>query len=926
MHKLKEDKPNTFSNVKSWTLDDVKTMEPLKGNGVCINISGKPYYWLVENLNIKIELLHTIVTQAQKFYGKGPKLFGIDEELLNDQMEIARASKPSQTAQQASRAPPAAPATSTIASPTPVKRQALSDMSYAAPPQVLTMPPAAAKPVPGTRTHVASPTAAISPTTYDLEAFLMKETETKQTSEQSVVFDLDELLGGFNWQVNGDAADLERKLEAELQALEAANVHAVIESEEDAERIIDEIDATLGQLETIDSWLLHYTTLLDKMGQDVHSVEVRNKALQVTSTNQKLLLQEIESIVSKMKLTEPVSQRLKYESLEEASGIKSCERAVSVLMEIVKIKFDDMIADISMIKERHGLYQSYAADFAVRFTEFMNGFMTKMVASLATDKSRTQKLCLTMNELDAVQTKFAQYFNLINWLKLHDARKHFDIRMNYTNIFGKFYKSEFHQYIENLKQTHTRRKILPDEQDYSFTISPVSVTAVASNAISVIGSKALEKGKGGWNMLGNVTRIKREEGDDDAPGTPKFKGDKGDEDKIWPDEAMNEIYASLCPMVVTEMNMVMDLFDLKAKSSESETVEFSHEWLESLSNPREKLKEFRQQNRLNEVFDLLFDVHDDICSFFEWSLKYDPTFAVGMMNPLEERMKAFAPTAYQNFSLQMELLMSKITLNFERYVDEQIKAIEETKITYRKRNGILPCIRTFPKFVDHMEKLVDGSQGQSRASVTNAYSRIVKSIFETLETLAKDHNESAKDSKNVDDKESLNMHILNIENMHHFHAEIRARKIQGLEQFVKASKAVYDQNIEVYIKIVIRKPLGKLLEFFEGVDNLLKSLAPEEVSFHLQYSKVTLRDVLKKYPGKEIKKGLEALYKKVEKNFTDEDGSLLQVIWRGIQEAYTKNLKRYEEIIALCYPETGLKVEFTIEDLLGYFSDLAQNH
>ncbi|KAJ3078629.1 Exocyst complex component 1, partial [Rhizoclosmatium hyalinum] len=113
-------------------------------------------------------------------------------------------------------------------------------------------------------------------------------------------------------------------------------------------------------------------------------------------------------------------------------------------------------------------------------------------------------------------------------------------------------------------------------------------------------------------------------------------------------------------------------------------------------------------------------------------------------------------------------------------------------------------------------------------------------------------------------------------------------------------------------------------EFFENVENLLKSNAPEEVSFHLH--KVTLRDVLKKYPGKEIKKGLEQLYKRVEKSFTDEDGSLLQVVWRGIQEAFAKSLKRYEELIALCYPDTGLRVEFTMDDLLGYFSELAQKN
>ncbi|KAJ3238126.1 hypothetical protein HDU77_011556, partial [Chytriomyces hyalinus] len=852
------------------------------------------------------------------FLNKAPKLFGIDEELLKDQMDICLASsKASQSSAQTT-----VKAASLVPTPAIVLIDA-KDQEY-----------------PQMSEHVPRIPSNVHPTPdHDLETILStlpRKAAKKEAAYKYSTFDMDELLGGFNWQVNGDAADLERKLESELQALEAANVHEIIEGEEQADQVIADIDNTLHELETIDKWLLHYTTLLDKMGQDVHSVEVRNKALQVTSTNQKLLLQEIDSIVSKMKLTEPVSQRLKYESLDEPNGIKACERAVTVLMEIVKVKFDDTIAGIMLVKERHGLYNSYATDFAVRFTEFITTLIRTLTENLAKDKTRSQKLHLKMSGIEGVQTKLSNYRNLMNWIKSADTRKHYDIKMNYMDAFSRFYKAEIRGYIENLKHIHTNRKVSPEDQDYIFMTAQVTVTAAATNAISaVMGSKAtgistMTAFRGVANILRKKDELLEETGQTmlglARVANLKTGPEKNSEEQVLPDEAMGILLKSFISIVISEMNMAMDFLDL-SKSSEDEYFEFSHEWLESLSQPREKLNDFRHQNRVNEVYDGIFSVYDDICMFFEWTMKYDQTFTVGMMNHLEDCQKQILPTAYQNLGLQMEMLMTKIVLNFERFVDDQIKEIEETKVTFKKRIGILPCIRTFPKFVDHMEKCVDGRQGQARSSVSSAYARIVKCIFDTLEALAKDHYESAKDSsKGVDDKESLNMHILNIENMHNFHAEIRARKIAGLEQFVKASKTLYDQNLDAYVKIVIRKPLGKILEFFEGVDNLLKSLAPEEVSFHLQFSKLALRDVLNKYPGKEIKKGLDALYKRVEKNFTNEDGSLLQVVWRGIQEACTNSLKRYEVLISLCYPDTGLKVLFTIDDLLGYFSDIAKNH
>ncbi len=53
------------------------------------------------------------------------------------------------------------------------------------------------------------------------------------------------------------------------------------------------------------------------------------------------------------------------------------------------------------------------------------------------------------------------------------------------------------------------------------------------------------------------------------------------------------------------------------------------------------------------------------------------------------------------------------------------------------------------------------------------------------------------------------------------------------------------------------------------------------------------------------------LYKRVDKHFTEEEG-LLQVVWRGIQEEFARQVRRYEELMAKCYPEISIRLEFTI--------------
>lgn len=65
--------------------------------------------------------------------------------------------------------------------------------------------------------------------------------------------------------------------------------------------------------------------------------------------------------------------------------------------------------------------------------------------------------------------------------------------------------------------------------------------------------------------------------------------------------------------------------------------------------------------------------------------------------------------------------------------------------------------------------------------------------------------------------------------------------------------------------------------FFEGVEaRVAQGVREEEVSYHLAFNKQELRKVIKEYPGKEVKKGLDNLYRKVDKHLCEEE-SLLQV-------------------------------------------------
>jgi hypothetical protein len=59
----------------------------------------------------------------------------------------------------------------------------------------------------------------------------------------------------------------------------------------------------------------------------------------------------------------------------------------------------------------------------------------------------------------------------------------------------------------------------------------------------------------------------------------------------------------------------------------------------------------------------------------------------------------------------------------------------------------------------------------------------------------------------------------------------------------------------------------------------------------------------------------------VNKHF-DEEG-LLQVVWHGVQEEFIRDYNRIVDLLQRCYSDTGLSLEFDINDLLTTFSELA---
>lgn len=101
---------------------------------------------------------------------------------------------------------------------------------------------------------------------------------------------------------------------------------------------------------------------------------------------------------------------------------------------------------------------------------------------------------------------------------------------------------------------------------------------------------------------------------------------------------------------------------------------------------------------------------------------------------------------------------SRLNNMFSKYISDQIKAIENTKLTTKKRKGVAPFIRIIPSFVGRIEQQLYniGDDWEIRVNVNDAYDKIIGRMFDSLKHIARE-----EDMQDVasEDKGALNLHV-----------------------------------------------------------------------------------------------------------------------------------------------------------------------
>ncbi|SDA04161.1 BZ3500_MvSof-1268-A1-R1_C044g00125 [Microbotryum saponariae] len=747
------------------------------------------------------------------------------------------------------------------------------------------------------------------------------KTADEMVDDETVLMNVEEMLEGFEWRgagigiSSGDgtsfgsssvrrqgaarADEIEKRLIGELKALEAASIHAIMESDDRVEDVVKCLDQTLAELEVMELTMGMYKTQLNLMTDDIAHIESQNRGLQVQTSNQRQLLSEIDKLMSTIHIPEEDLAALAQESLESTSGIERLERAaVSLYKALLSTRDTEML----VASERVAEYRATATRFSKRVLDFLTIMFKFQVDGVLHPKDPKMKKDGTLPAHEQLEEFLGRYCGIMLFVKEIEFERYEEICSTYHCVMSDLYRSEIQELLASFKAGI--RKTPEDELEAMHFASKESPT-LRQHSIRRPGTLVRSVADGGR---------KRE----DSEGSK--------EAKMSASEAFGRALEQIVPHVQREQGFLADF--LHVNSLEASITFADYMMLETF---------FRRAatQHLNANFGKMKDIKGSmelVCKFLENELKewiegvlrMDPMQIVGIIATLDRFILQCEAERIEFLLRLFQRQHSKSISSLERQIKEQIKGIEQTKLTLKKRKGVVPFVRVFPIFVARIEAQLEGCDDLPiRDVVDGHYESVTSTMMDCLQQMAKMDGEG----QGGEGKDQLNYHVILIENMHHIIAVFsKQQRVLALEPFVGQAKEKYTQNLDAYIRLILRRPLARALDFFTGLEQLLRTTPPNEVSLHSAYTKAAVRRALSDLRAKDVRKAVDGLYKRVDKHFGGEvthqaaqHSEVLKTVWKACEDEMLRMSGGWRALLERCYSDDKVGLDFSATDVTEFF-------
>ena len=664
-------------------------------------------------------------------------------------------------------------------------------------------------------------------------------------------------------------------LSRQLNVLDGDNIYSIMASEESIDHLMKLLEMSIKNAEVLESRLNQYDEHMEHIRDSMEKMDMGGGNFETVNTNNKRLYNSLLGMISHLDLTYEQQQVLAEPDFKDPQKLKSAIRAARALEKALNTEgFDPKLRQLAAVQDQIKLCEKRRDKFSKSITRHLNNLFVHVGNDTdnLVDMSGPSVSQLKLIKRRRSHRELAQYAELVHWLKTMDPQSFTQLQSIYRTSVCKLYEKDLRLFFEAARFRISGNKL------------PAYTGSVSGSSADLAGSKKGASRFGGpGGLLGN---------DNDSLGSEWSLSER---ERF--DDVMETILLELESVCHDEQHFSIRFFKMDQIAKDAN--------MQDAKKAKAAMEEARSM--MAESFPTL---ENELLNFVSTYEKADSFFTLHALVRLSKHVLSAQDTG-SFLAITLGLVLVKIKRNFDRFMEAQKRSIQEAKLPRRNKCGILPFVSNFEKFTDTTESIFRNSD--RRSDLEKWYTSLVMEMVTSINRISRDHTKTPAE-------------VIKMENFHHLHSLLATMKIQTLEVAKKDVKQRYNDALKAYVTQYFGRPLEKLNIFFDGIQQLVATGVKEsEISYQLAYSKQELRKVIALYPGREVKKGLDNLYKKVERHLCEEE-NLIQVVWRAMQEEFIQQYKCIEDLTQRCYPGAQINLDFTINDVLDYFSDIARSH
>ncbi|OAP54690.1 hypothetical protein AYL99_11138 [Fonsecaea erecta] len=781
--------------------------------------------------------------------------------------------------------------------------------------------------------------------------------------------DLNELLTEFSWDgrlANDQVLDnFETDIRREIGRAQASGWLGHVEHQETkVQELGKAFEKAIAECEELDGLLTLYAHELDTLHEDIEYIEAQGQGLQVQTANQKLLQAELQNLLGTLTISQSDLYALQDAKLDNFQGVQAIERALTLLYTAMLTIDPDLrqnklrqaasannrngsgtntdadLTKMRAVREKKEEYKNESMMFVNRFNQHMKN-MFQMAEQRTSEEnasmsisSGTSSFMLNLRAFNASRQELWVYNAMMLFVREVNQYEWQTLINSYEINVKSIYQDQFRDFNMGLRRTV--RHPMGEEQEILFTHQDKE-KAEESNLSTAARKLTVKRGRTAKTSAMRHSISERRDGKPEA----------------W--AVFDTVLEQQATAISEEQNFIVHFFHLNSQSNEdfAELVQSRPPEQRRLPNLQAKQAYDPDRNLAKIVQNTTEGIYSfwpsDLQGLMEWVFKADQLQGVGVLVSLEQCLSKYEETNQEFITRTVRTLHERLVGLFHKFVEEQVKAIEETKVKVKKRKGLISFMRVFPDFMAVVEDMIPQEFAHQeslevRFIVNDAYTKLLKAMWESLNFIAKDNpaanssggtttgHSNAPVSGDPEDKEALNYHILLIENMNYFVEEVKTHHNVVLEEWVERASRDQLSHLAQYTDAVIRRPLGKWLDFLESTEALMKTndSSLTSIANKPSHSRSAAKKILGSYDAKEIRKGVETLKKRIEKHFTDADDpsatalerpgkkDLIGRVFEECAVRYAHAHDRMKMVVDRVY-EGSLDIEWRKEDVLGMF-------